>query len=302
MGKRPGAGTPGSVLATGFLQLLVSQFFLRLIGFAMNMLIARHLSPEAYGLGSVQFHLITTSIMLLSREGFRRGCMRFGEGGSGDRSKLVRDVLSVAWLPIPMGLLVALAVSASVLLPQWGRPGAEAAEYRVAVMMVAGAAFLELLAEPFYILAAAQLHYRLRFAVDSAATVLKGLLTLGLVLRTSMSPAIVFALANLAWSATAFLGYAAYGLVALAQAYRNPPAQAQRSGGRQAAGTASKRQGRGEDEGKDRAASWAAQGWLAWSPQQAEVLWLCGLFSVQSGQKLLLGEGSKFVVATLQVT
>jgi oligosaccharide translocation protein RFT1 len=48
----------------------------RVLTFAMNLAAARHLSPEAYGLSAVQFYLITTTILLLSREGLRRGCMR----------------------------------------------------------------------------------------------------------------------------------------------------------------------------------------------------------------------------------
>jgi hypothetical protein len=54
----------------------VSQVSTRLISFVLNLLIARHLSPEAYALSTVQFHLITTTILLLSREGLRRGCLR----------------------------------------------------------------------------------------------------------------------------------------------------------------------------------------------------------------------------------
>ena len=82
----------------------VSQLSTRIVTFVLNLLIARHLSPEAYGvsglsmgppdmvrcmgtskskivahaqLAAVQFHLITTTILLLSREGLRRGCLRF---------------------------------------------------------------------------------------------------------------------------------------------------------------------------------------------------------------------------------
>ena len=81
----------------------VSQVSSRLITFALNLAVARLLTPEAYGvrwragcwacvllvrlarltlgaanlqLAAVQFHLINTSILLLSREGFRRGCIR----------------------------------------------------------------------------------------------------------------------------------------------------------------------------------------------------------------------------------
>lgn len=37
-----------------------------------------------------------------------------------------------------------------------------------------------------------------------------------------------------------------------------------------------------------------------WSPQDVETLWLCASFTVQSGEKLLLAEGSKMVLAALE--
>ncbi len=111
-------------LSTPALLPSASQLAARMITFGMNLLVARHLTPEAYGvselcwgrgrevnpasrsfsspqsqrhrprialhtrtptriptrappqLSAVQFYLITTTALLLSREGFRRGCMR----------------------------------------------------------------------------------------------------------------------------------------------------------------------------------------------------------------------------------
>ena len=72
-----GSASVGSV-ARGFTSLLASSVTSRLVSFVLNLFIARRLTPEAYGLSAIQFHLITTTILLLSREGVRRGCLRFG--------------------------------------------------------------------------------------------------------------------------------------------------------------------------------------------------------------------------------
>ena len=93
------------MLLSGFVHLVLSQVCTRLITFALNLLNARLLTPEAYGVSpgavqmlqqmlqhaaspasvcsvcalqllAVQFHLINTTILFLSREGFRRGCLR----------------------------------------------------------------------------------------------------------------------------------------------------------------------------------------------------------------------------------
>jgi len=39
-------------IALAFVQLLASQVSLRLVNFALNLLIARHLSPETYGVST----------------------------------------------------------------------------------------------------------------------------------------------------------------------------------------------------------------------------------------------------------
>jgi len=61
---------------------------------------------------SVQFHLINTTILFLSREGFRRGCLRAQQvqNASGTRT-----VLGIAALCIPLGAVVTLCVCAVAL-------------------------------------------------------------------------------------------------------------------------------------------------------------------------------------------
>lgn len=72
------------------------------------------------------------------------------------------------------------------------------------------AAFVEILSEPLYILAAARLQFGLRVAVETAGMSAKGLLTLALVRRPDFPPAIAFSWAQLAYAGITLLGYAAY--------------------------------------------------------------------------------------------
>jgi len=55
----------GVIRGAGF--LLISQILCRLISFFLNLIAARHLGPEGYGVGAVQFHLLTSTILFLSR-------------------------------------------------------------------------------------------------------------------------------------------------------------------------------------------------------------------------------------------
>jgi oligosaccharide translocation protein RFT1 len=74
------------------------------------------------------------------------------------------------------------------------------------------AAIVELLSEPLYIISSTRLEFGRRARIDTAAMITKCLVTLVLVMRTSITPALVFAAAQLAFSGVVLLGYARYGL------------------------------------------------------------------------------------------
>ncbi|KAG2427588.1 hypothetical protein HXX76_012242 [Chlamydomonas incerta] len=337
-----------NVVASGFLTLLASQIGTRLVTFIINLLIARHLSPEAYGLSSVQFHLLTTTALFISREGFRRGCLRFGgadadgadkdhssdadssrakdakKGAAGTGSKDSsskhgsgidnRAVLRVAWLVVPLGVVVTAAVcglaiwrhdvavaaaGAGGYTATAGSAGGDAGHvavpyYREAVLLHGLAALVELAAEPFYILASVHLMFGARVGVEFASTLVKSLVTLGLLSLPSLAPALlrrlglalegaaapagsaataaglppalVFSAAQLALAAVALVGYGVVGWRLL---------------------RADKRTG--------------ARSWLSrWTPQELRVLGTSAVFTLQAVEKLALAEGSKVVLATMQ--
>lgn len=73
------------------------------------------------------------------------------------------------------------------------------------------AAFLELVAEPLYILATTRLLFGLRVGVETVATVAKGVVLLALVRGSSGTPpAIAFSWAQTAYAAAILAGYAAF--------------------------------------------------------------------------------------------
>ncbi len=78
------------------------------------------------------------------------------------------------------------------------------------------AAVVELLAEPLYILAAVQLRFGLRAAVDAAALLTKSAATLALLTTLrGMPSALVFSAAQLASALVALLGYGVWGALLL---------------------------------------------------------------------------------------
>ncbi|PRW57113.1 RFT1-like protein [Chlorella sorokiniana] len=256
-------------MLAGFVHLVASQVITRLLTFGLNIATARSLTPEAYGVAAVQFHLINTTILFLAREGFRRACLRIDQS----TPHAARRTLRIAALTVPAGALLSAAVTALLLRSVGGDDSA----YRTALVMQGAAAFLEILSEPLYILAAARLQFGLRVAVETAAMGTKGLLTLSLVRRPDYPPAIAFSWAQLAYAGITLLGYAAYFLPQLlrrAAAASKQPALAAATGAKQPAAAA---------VGSD-----------------GEILRLAGTFTLQAAEKLVLAEGSKMAVAAFQ--
>ncbi|KAL4452468.1 hypothetical protein ABPG75_008130 [Micractinium tetrahymenae] len=277
-------------MLAGFLHLVASQVITRLLTFSLNLLTARSLAPEAYGVAAVQFHLINTAILFIAREGFRRACLRIDAASAHATARTLR----IAALTVPAGGLLSAGVTAG-LLRAVGRGDAA---YRQALVMQGLAAFVEVLAEPLYILASTRLLFGLRVGVETAAMAAKGLLTLVLIRQRGAQPALAFSWAQLAYAGVTLAGYAAHfapellgvlwrGRVGEGRpADAAPQAAAAAAKGSTAAGT--------EAPAANNAAGAAAGG------SDRDILRLSGTFTLQAVEKLLLAEGSKMAVAAFQ--
>ncbi|KAG6391305.1 hypothetical protein SASPL_149059 [Salvia splendens] len=211
-------GTSASLQRT-FKYLLATQFLARGIPFIFNSWIVRHLSEEDYAVYAVQFHLFVTCILFLSREGFRRACMREDikcDGASATGANAAK-ILKVAWITLPIGILVTLGACIFVF---WWQDLSYSSPYGYAILINGFACILELLAEPFYILSQTLVLLKLRLLVETAATLSRCMITYILILKQpSLEKAIVFALSQVAYGASIFLGY--WGYFLLFQVYKS---------------------------------------------------------------------------------
>lgn len=192
-----------------FRYLMATQFLSRLIPFIFNTWIVRQLTANDYALYAIQFQLLVTSVLFLSREGFRRACMRVDVQRDGaqmeeDSAKLLR----VAWMTFPLGFFVTFAACIFVL---WSQKLSLADPYAQAILIHGCACLLELLAEPLYILAQNLLLLKLRLVVETVATILRCMTTYILISRQpNMEKSLVFALSQIAYGGCVALSYWAY--------------------------------------------------------------------------------------------
>uniref|UniRef100_A0A5B7AEW6 Protein RFT1 homolog n=1 Tax=Davidia involucrata TaxID=16924 RepID=A0A5B7AEW6_DAVIN len=195
-----------------FKYLLATQFLSRGIPFIFNSWIVRHLTEEDYALYAVQFHLFVTCVLFLSREGFRRACLRADircDGASTEENAAM--LLKIAWMTLPLGIVITLAACVFVF---WWQALSFSSLYAQAILVNGFACILELLAEPLYILSQNLLLLKLRLMVETAATLLRCITTYILIVKQAdMEKGIVFALSQTAYGACLFFGYWGYFLL-----------------------------------------------------------------------------------------
>nr|VDC84765.1 unnamed protein product [Brassica rapa] len=161
---------------------------------------------------AVQFHLFVTCVLFLSREGFRRACLRADINSDGLVSeKDVTKLLKVAWVTFPFGVAITIAASIFVL---WWQNLSYSDTYAQAILIHGFACVLELMAEPLYILSQTLMLLKLRLVVETVATFSRCVTLCFLIVKqTNMEKGIIFALSQVAYGGSLFLGYWAYFLM-----------------------------------------------------------------------------------------
>lgn len=127
-----------SALETGR-SLFLLQLVSRLITFVLNSSLLRLSTPEVLGTASIQFDLVSATILFLSREGIRNALLRRHGANT-----------PLANVPLYLGMVVA---TAAVTLYVWTSPDSTTlqTDFYPALALYVVAAWVELSIEPFYI-------------------------------------------------------------------------------------------------------------------------------------------------------
>ncbi|KAG0608019.1 hypothetical protein M758_8G071700 [Ceratodon purpureus] len=204
---KPGA-REGALLYHTFRLLFLSQVVSRVLPFILNASVTRRLTHEQFGLQAIQFHLFTTTALFISREGFRRGCLRGNIGRNDSESESNARVLKVAWLTLPWGAVASFGVYRVVM---WWQGLNISQDYASSMGVLGVAAVLELGSEPLYILAQHLLLIKLRTCIEALATFTRCVVTSVLLSRgIGLGGGLIFAYAQLAYGACLLIGYWSY--------------------------------------------------------------------------------------------
>ncbi|KAI0823845.1 Rft-1-domain-containing protein [Trametes gibbosa] len=194
-----------ATLASGS-SLVLLQLFSRVVTFVLNQALVRLVSPQVFGTTSIQFELLLSTILFLSREGVRNALLRAPPSAdpSQDRATTSRLISNISILPILLGVPMA-AFSSLAYLGTSSAATSSQPHFRSSVVLYVFAAFFELLSEPMYIRTQNELKFHVRVRAEGTAVVLKTVTTF-----------IVLVSAPEDWALIAFaLGQTIYGLTIL---------------------------------------------------------------------------------------
>jgi oligosaccharide translocation protein RFT1 len=112
----------------------------------LNQALFRLASPSAFGAAAIQFELILSTILFLSREGVRNALLRV-ESREDDDTAIRR--LNLSFLPIVLGIPLSLLTSV-LYVNLAGQEIKRQPHFQAAITLYALAAMTELLSEPMY--------------------------------------------------------------------------------------------------------------------------------------------------------
>lgn len=188
--------------AKGASYLILLQFLSRMLTFSLNQIVLRYISKETFGIASVNLELLSSTILFISREGFRSALIR--------SNKNQQSILNLAYIPTLFGLVTTMITCAYYLSTISEEQSIQFPYYRMAVMLYGAASFLELVVEPLFVLALNQLYFQLRVTVEGVAVILRCVITFGLTLYFAGNDKLsilAFAIAQFVFGLTMMLGY-----------------------------------------------------------------------------------------------
>lgn len=196
-----------SSTAKGASYLILLQFISRMLTFSLNQIILRYTTKETLGIASVNLELLSSTILFISREGFRSALAR---SSIDNKAQQQQQILNLAYIPTCLGLVTTLLTCGYYLKSITPNDLISVPYYRVAVILYGSASLIELLVEPLFILALNNLYFQLRVTVEGVAVVLRCVITFALTLYFAGNKELgilSFAIAQLVFGVTMMVGY-----------------------------------------------------------------------------------------------
>jgi len=260
---------------SGAFYLIALQIISRLFTFVLNILMVTSVDTNVLGVYSVQYQLLSSTILFLSRESIRRSCSRIDISSS---KKNFQSVVNTSWIIIPLGIILSIGFENFFLINTENEiKGIE--NYHSGLRLFTLGALIELASEPLYILYQNLLLFKIRTFVEGFALFIKTITTYYFVVIFNDGLK-GFGYSQLLYSISIFLGYLGYFIYRVLNHNNNNTDD-------------------NDKKVKDEQFQFNSFKQILPKPTQSidsHLLKLTGLYTWQTIQKLLLTEGEKYIL------
>lgn len=201
MGSIESPNTPDG-LATALLtgrSLILLQLLSRLLTFGLNQSLVRISTPEVFGTAAIQFDLVCSTILFLSREGIRNALLRSKETPGVRSGDVERQIQSLSIVPFQLGLAVTAAVC-GIYLSSSSTDTTSQPTFHASLALYVLSALLELAVEPLYLraLRSSPPKINVRVQAEGGMAIVRAMVTVARLLVLKQEPLLGFALGQLA--------------------------------------------------------------------------------------------------------
>jgi oligosaccharide translocation protein RFT1 len=142
------------------------KLIFRLINLIFNALIIRYIDLNLIGIANIRLELISSTILFLSRESLRHNVPKLNNIHS------IYHYINLIWLIIPFGFIFLFLSLLLTLFIQSNNDKISIPYYNQACFMYAFAAIIQLLSEPFYLLATVTNNYYINIYIEFIASII----------------------------------------------------------------------------------------------------------------------------------
>ncbi|EFC38608.1 predicted protein [Naegleria gruberi] len=189
----------------GLSYLLSLSFLSKIVTFVANTYIIRQLDPGTKGF-IFKSELFATTVIFLSSECFRRACLRTNLNESNNENQY-QKIRTISLLSIPYGLLTMIFCYFI-----WGTFYLPKVDSTISPLLIYSfATFIEIFAQPMYILSLAQLAFGVRVTIEASALFIKIISSFFIVnICKTENVLLYFGYSQICYSLTIFIGYLIY--------------------------------------------------------------------------------------------
>ncbi|KAK8869865.1 hypothetical protein IAR55_000433 [Kwoniella newhampshirensis] len=193
--------------------LVLLQLLSRFLTFGLNQTLLRLASPSVFGTAAIQFDLVFSSILFLSREGIRNALLRRSSSTAAsaqEKQVQERQVHGLSVVPLQLGICIATLIT-SLYLTTSDITTTTQPSFHLSLTLYVLSALIELAIEPYYIRVHRSSPPRLnvRVQAEGGMAIVKAIVTVGSLVGLGEEKALLgFAIGQLAgavWLASRYL-------------------------------------------------------------------------------------------------